>query len=523
MVRWSDFPEKITDGVAADQVAILNSEEANPALKNQTMAYALLADSLAKLTNPSLIIHAKNQTDLEESILGTDLEVPAATAVTIEFDESFTLTKPFLLKIGSSLDLHSTVIQTTLTYTGTGALFRNEISFDPITSLFVRDLRINGDAGNSVFDLFGAGLVKLLDSTFFGFDSMGTLKMPFELFIGCSFDMLNVGLTLDDPAALAIIRCIVGVFSASEITFFSIITDLNAPNVLIDTVRAASGIAHEAMLFFDPNAPAGSIFAVRDSDAQAADLYQLGVDIAITGITPVLGTPEFTTASPHGLVVGRPVVLKDFTVETQYSGAFIVTAVDTPLTGTTFQVDLIFSGDDGTGVMSAKSKDSTDPQVVADNNEGSNDSMFIGGWFHNTNVASTAIADGTFNPLSLSTGIGVTPFVENERFSISVLNNGTIQYDGIPSITVNLLSVLSITKSGSTADYNLRYAIDRGSGFVALPTPIERAQSISSTSRDTTLNQEVILNTGDEIRIEIEGVGTTDFIVVIFGSLDIKR
>lgn len=167
--------------------------------------------------------------------------------------------------------------------------------------------------------------------------------------------------------------------------------------------------------------------------------------------------------------------------------------------------------------------DQTDPRVTTLNNGSRANSMFIGGWFHTTNVASTTILDGTFSPLNLSTGGGVTAFAENERFSIFVTSDGTIQYDGLVPRTVLLIGVLGLMKSGSTGNYNLRYAISRNAGaFIALPTPIERLQSISTTTRDTVLNQEVIMEPGDRIRIEIEGVGTTDSVDTVFGSLDVK-
>jgi len=55
-----------------------------------------------------------------------------------------------------------------------------------------------------------------------------------------------------------------------------------------------------------------------------------------------------------------------------------------------------------------------------------------------------------------------------------------------------------------------------------MATALERLQNISSTFRDTGLNQEVIVNTGDKIRIEIEGIGQSVSVNVIYASLDIK-
>jgi len=162
--------------------------------------------------------------------------------------------------------------------------------------------------------------------------------------------------------------------------------------------------------------------------------------------------------------------------------------------------------------------------VITLNNGSRKDSMFIGGFFYNADTvpASTTILDGTFSPLNLSDFTGVTSFAENERFNVSDADEGVLEYTGLIPKTVSLISILSMNKSGSSQNYNLRFAIDRGAGFVAMPTALERLQNISATFRDTSLNQEVIVDTGDKIRIEIEGIGHTDSINVLFVSLDIK-
>jgi len=173
---------------------------------------------------------------------------------------------------------------------------------------------------------------------------------------------------------------------------------------------------------------------------------------------------------------------------------------------------------------SAGGLDQTDPQVNSDNNGKRANSMFSGGFFYNADTvpATTTVQDGVFGPLNLSDFSGVTAFAENERFNVSDADEGVLEYTGLIPKTVTLISILSMNNSGGSQNYNLRFAIDRGAGFVAMPTALERLQNISSTFRDSSLNQEVIVNTGDKIRIEIEGISHTVSINVLFVSLDIK-
>lgn len=85
------------------------------------------------------------------------------------------------------------------------------------------------------------------------------------------------------------------------------------------------------------------------------------------------GFTEFTTATAHGLSVGKAVVLSNFSFETTYNGTQIVTAVS----GLTFDTATAFGTITGTdtGTLSAASLDSTDPLVTAQDNVQNDDSM----------------------------------------------------------------------------------------------------------------------------------------------------
>jgi len=316
-------------------------------------------------------------------------------------------------------------------------------------------------------------------------------------------------------------------------------------------------------------------------------------------IPSLLGIPGAIAVTVTGSATGR-VVIDSTVFDLAEPGEFPM-RIDPSITSAI--INITNSPDNGVATdyfdLSAGGLDETDPRIITLSNGSRKDSMFIGGFFHTNNIAVTTILDGTFSPLNLSTGGGVTAFVENERFNVFTANEGVLEYTGLGEKTVTLIGVLSIIKTGSNGDYNLRYVIDHGEidivavvlggtgyvdaesvtltgvtsgatnatatisvtggvitainivsggsqytagetvnviggsgsgatgtatilGFVALPTPIERTQTISTTSRDTTLNQSVVLDEGDKIRIEIEGMGTADSITVIFASLDIK-
>ena len=178
--------------------------------------------------------------------------------------------------------------------------------------------------------------------------------------------------------------------------------------------------------------------------------------------------------------------------------------------GITIPVSIIGSIDLlGTGTFyAAGSLDSSSLNVSAFSNVGVPDSRAIGGWYSNVLGADTPIADGTYGPLVIDTGLVID---EEERFTYPGATESELVYDGLNPRTVTLMAnITAIRPGGGTGDYNFRYTIDRGAGFVALPTPIVWSTFFTATSRQLTMSQEVIVDTGDIIRIEAEGNGNAD-------------
>lgn len=546
--------------------------------------------------NSSEVYSVNSQAHLE-SLFGSDIEIPSESNVSLEFLESFTLNKPIKMGLNTVLKPFGATPETTVNYTGTGALFQQTVTFENIRALLLDKIFFTGDGTQLFCDLKGTSRLFMDTCRIEGFAG-AIAEFPLIKLDNMAAVDWSKGWIIQNTPSVFITNSNTRQPTPRNMTLFSFIS--NVPSVVSIYENPPSVLqSGDSLFFFDPNSLAGSSYIAKTTSQTGGDFYQQGTDIAINSVADNGSSQsEFTTAISHGLVVGQLVVINGFVTETNYNGTFVVTAVDTPLTGTTFDVDVTFTGDD-TGNMNANSLDHTSILVTATDNPGEADSMFIGGWFHSTNVASTIITDGTFVPLNLSTSGGVTEFIENERFSIDDANEGIMQYDGLIPKTVTLIGILSLMKGGSTSNYNLRYAIDRGEidtaavvlggtgyvdaesvtltgqtsgattatatisvtggvitainivsggsqyiagetldviggsgsgatgtatllGFVALPTLIERPQSISTTTRDTVLNQEVVLNTGNKIRMEIEGDGTSDSVDVIFTSLDIK-
>jgi len=145
MVVWSSKGSKTTPGVAADQVMILDSEDAVAATKNKRMGFQNQADSYLNLSsvagltdgtptilssaqivfeqggskfrtsfipNPIRQVNVINQAQLE-SEFGTDIEIPNGDEITISINDSFTMTKPFKIGLGSSLEITGILLRCT--------------------------------------------------------------------------------------------------------------------------------------------------------------------------------------------------------------------------------------------------------------------------------------------------------------------------------------------------------------------------------------------------------------------------
>jgi len=388
--------------------------------------------------NPVNQINVRNQAQLVDE-LGANLEIPNDTNVTIVVDASFTLTESIKVGNNSGLELVFSNVGPVISWTGTGAMIENiDPGVDDSAFLVLDDVNVSGDGTNSFVDITiaSAGFTTMDGINLDTLASIGTLDSSVIALNSLSAFGVTQGLVLVNVSQITVRNIIVGNFSATNTTWLSILT--NGPSlVTLSDLSASNSVADgDRLVFFDPNAAAGTSFSIRASGitdtADEGEFYQLGTDIAINSVADNgSGDARFTTAAPHGLEVGTPVVLSGFVTETTYNGTFIVTAIPTT---TTFDVAVAFNATD-TGNMNTSSLDSTDPIVFADANRGS----------PNSNTISESSINGTLE-VDGSGGVDVpivdiTPvagdWIEDsatERFSVDT-TTGLVTYNGIISIT----------------------------------------------------------------------------------------
>jgi len=272
------------------------------------------------------------------------------------------------------------------------------------------------------------------------------MSLPFELFSQVNFVNLKKGIILDDPIAAEINTCNTQQFSAENITHFTIIPGVNAPNIKIDTLRVVSPLlsfAGDSFVNFGKCALDGSLFVMRDCDPGLGDLYKVVPDIAITGITDqVAGEVEITTASDHNLMIGQCVELFGFS-SSQYNDKFIVTATPIP---TAFRIVVAFTGNE-TGTLNASSMDNRDVQVIANNNEGSRDSMWTGEAgleIFGSEISSSSLAQDTFevinSPSWQYSGLERTSIGINDQGQLVILDPKEREYTVTYSATIDKTS-----------------------------------------------------------------------------------
>jgi len=356
---------------------------------------------------PPNLIPVSNQTQLE-SILGSDLEIPDGEARTIVYLDSFTQSKPFKLGVNSAIEIFMATNRVSIVYSGAGSFVQMTTPGTSAANLsFPGILRLTGNGTNSVFDVKVTEGVSLETLILINFQDFGTIDSPavnFSLLVLFGF---TTGIILKNAVEFGGDQITIIQTGATGITALSIIG--TTPTVTNVTSLLGTLFAGDSLLFLDPNTTGTSI--ITNSTINLGDFYQQGTDIAINSVADNgSGKARFTTAASHGLIVGRPVVISGFVTETTYNGTFIVTAVDTPLTGTTFDVEEITFVATDTGNMNKASLDSTSPNSLSQDNAPANDSM-ASAQIGFTNVATPIVVSIVTQDVPVSTAGGAASFV----------------------------------------------------------------------------------------------------------------
>jgi len=492
----------------------------NPILSGLETLTHVSVDGVSKklpfMPKPKNVIFARNQADLEASILGVNLEVPDGETVAVsiynDVPGAFILSKPFLIGDESVLEIYGAIAQAELQYVGAGAMFRNTNPANPIESLFVRDIFLIGSTLNSMFDLVVAKFFTIDRIQGFIFADLGQVTSLIVDINQLTLTNITQGLRCINCTVSRVynsgIQNIITIdpplnYTDTDITLVSFRSSI--PSVVtIDEVSAIQLHPGDSVVFCDPNS-LQTAYTIEKSTIPlfGGVFYQSGADIAINGVVDNgSGNAQYTTSTPHGLVVGRMVVLSGFATETQNNGTFIVTAVDTPVTGVSFDTELVFAGGTVTGNLNQSSIDTTDVRINAERNPGQPDSMSTGDSgleVFATPISSSSLAQDAFEVITSASWA----FSNLERFSIGVNTEGQL-----------------IANAPSTRRYAVSFSgtIEKsGGGALDIGIVVLKNSSIVSFNPPHTVNSGAVQISGSDI-IELTATDTIQLAVINYNT-----
>jgi len=451
--------------------------------------------------NPPFQINVTSQTQLEAKF-GTGILIPAGESWTIVIDGSFTLTKPIMIGNNSSLELYGSTVEIRITYQGLGAIFQNENLSNPILTLNIHNIDIDGQNSNDIFDIATAFVVIMEDVIFNSFDKTGTIASPFLDFRFTALQGVNSGLIIKN--------LINGIFngfnlnqspSAPALTFITILSSgtsaFTMSNCFVNDTASS-------VLFLDPNSSAGAAYVIEKTTGFFTDLFQAGTDIAINSVADNgSGKCRFTTASPHGLSEHIPVVISGFVTQTSYNQTGLVLGV--PASATEFDVDIAFVATD-TGNMNKSSLASTDILVTAKDNPGQQNSMTTGS-------ASLQLASPitvTINTQDVPEVISDVGWVTNnlERFTEDTVtpNQGRLIANVLSARRYAITYSATINRSGG-GGVDIGIVLLKNGGIVGVNPP----RAFTTTITPLTRTDIVELTTDDVIQVAVINYnGTAD-------------
>lgn len=427
--------------------------------------------------NPPRQINVTSQAQLE-SELGINLEISDNTGVTIFVDESFSLSKPFKIGDNSALRIQSGVIRTTITYTGTGAMFQNTNPANLIGSLIIQDIVFAGNSNSSFVDIRGilpptaVSLFLISELSINSFNSLGYASMAINDIAKLLPTNITIGIFFENPLAVIMSQCAITQLDTHDMTFVSISTFFPA-TINLNIFNGFDFDNMDTMFYLAPTIPLAANISVTNAILVDGDLYQKGI---LTGSTAnAMGADANDTQfdiTTHDLKVGQVIQLVDFTTQTGYNGIHRVTVVNGP---NSVDIDVAFLGVDATGNVTAASLDSTDVQVSAERNPGQADSMF-------TSDAGLELFGSELTVIISSQNIPEVitsaswAFSNLERFSIGVANegqlisnepsakrfsisfSGTIEKGGGGSLNVGIV----VLKNGVNVSFNPPHTVNTG-------------------------------------------------------------
>lgn len=402
--------------------------------------------------NPAIQINVRNQAQLENSILGINLEIPDFTPVTVFIDKTFTLTKPFLIGDGGSLELVAADFETQLIYDDPGNTLFQQNTANPIRALVIGNLQINSANGTEKLmdGIIGSSRLFIDDTRFANFGNLGEITFPFIRFNSAAPVNCKQGFILFGVTTLVMRASFIRNSPAQGMTFISVISDGIPMSFLTDDSLTSTLLAGDSMFYFDPISAAGTQYSIKDTPITGGgDFYQLGVNANADAIVGAPAGNIRLTVTAHGLNVGQVINITDFVVN---AAAYnITTPVTAVIDVNTIEVRGTFGTAETGGNANANSLDSTSVLISASDNTGVPNSM-----------SQAEARTGTLLVVDGSSGIAVpiedlTPApgdwiqdVNTEEFSIDPLT-GIVTYNGIADKTYLIQYQLTASPSSGGA------------------------------------------------------------------------
>jgi len=419
--------------------------------------------------------------------------------------------KPIKLGTGTGIKFIAEGANITITYTGTGAMFQPLNPGDVPNFVEIENVELVGDfPNNSVIDVECVDRVIFENVTIKDFERIGETGAPKVHITNTSASNIINGLVIRNPSSLFIdIGELDNGASAFLTTFFSIITNV-VTFATMNNLSDRTTFPNNSLVFIDPNSLSGSRYIVNDSRTIAGKIFQsMGNLEAISSVADNgSGKAQFTTALAHGVTVGTVVSLIGFPEPAfiTYNVTGVVTAVDTPGSGTMFEIDKITFIGTSTGTLDKASIDSTDVRVKGLDNQGVLDSK------------NQAVVNVAGNTTSFIPGTSLGPFDFGtsavagnamQRWELVSSQTARVRYIGQDPFQGPLATIVNIAAS-SGKDYNIALVKDpdgaatviteSGDIPISAPMPIPLAGGVEAVN-------------GDEFELQIEVDSGTDSII----------
>lgn len=182
----------------------------------------------------------------------------------------------------------------------------------------------------------------------------------------------------------------------------------------------------------------------------------------------------------------------------------------------TFQINAVFTAT-ATGTWDSGGLDQTDPRVVTFNMQQSANSAYIGSWNFNGAADTTSISSGAYVDIDME---NLTESSNNERFKVIDDTNGELEYTGHEPISVTLLATLHSESAPSEADYRISFSLNAATPVFA--TASYMPLSLKDVGDGVTVIFPLDLVTGDTIKLQIAGDGTSQNVAIAHGQLSIQ-